>query len=121
MYRTFTEGGCMPARAWADFLDAYHRPHLLVVRWDTSTDSASGEKLVDLLRKLIENLRLTADYAFLTQEQETKIAFERDLEAAVVRKRRGARTIERGGGKWASESIYVLESIERPIGSSAAE
>jgi len=111
----------MPARAWADFLDAYHRPHLLVVMWETSTDSASGEKLVDLLRKLIESLRLTADYAFLTQEQETKIAFERDLEAAVVRKLLGARTIERGGDKWASEAIYVLESIERPIGSSAAE
>jgi hypothetical protein len=103
----------MPARAWADFLDAYYRPHLLVVRWETSTDSASGEKLVELLRELIESLRSTADYALLTQEQETKIAFERDLEAAVVRKLLGARNVERGGDEWASESLYVLESIER--------
>ena len=108
----------MPSRAWADFLDTYYRPHLLIVRWETSTDSASGERLVDLLRELIESLRLTADYALLAQEEETKIAFERDLEAAVVRQLLGTRTIERGGDKWASESIYVLENIERPIGSS---
>jgi hypothetical protein len=54
----------------------------------------------------------------MTDASDNGMAF---LEAAAVRKLLGARTIERAGDKWASESIYVLESIERPIGSSAAE
>jgi hypothetical protein len=100
----------MPARAWAEFLDAYYRPHLLVVNVGTSTDSASGRKLVDLLRELIESLRLTADYALLAEEQEVKLAFESDLEAEVARGLLGARIFERGGDEWASKSICDFAS-----------
>jgi hypothetical protein len=95
----------MPARAWPEFLDAYYRPHLLVVNLGTSTDSALGRQLVDLLRQLLEDLRSTADYALLPEENEVKIAFERDIDAEVVRGLLKASLVESSGDEWASKSI----------------
>ncbi len=95
----------MPARAWADFLDVYYRPHLLVVKLGTSTDSVAGEKLADLLRCFVESLRSTADYALLLEEHQVKIAFESDLDAEVARGLLGSRIVKRGGDEWASKSI----------------
>jgi hypothetical protein len=100
----------MPARAWAEFLDVYYRPHLLVVNFGTPTDGASGRKLVDLLQQLIESLRLTADYAILLEEQEVKVAFESDLDAEVARGLLRARIVERGSDEWTSKSICDFPS-----------
>ena len=105
----------MPARAWAEFLDAYYRPHLLVVKLETPTDRASGGKLAELLLDFIDSLRLTADCAVLAEEQEVKIAFESDLEAEVARGLLGARLVGRGGDEWASESICVWDDDYRPL------
>ena len=105
----------MPARAWADFLDVYYRPHLLVVNLGTSTDSASGEKLVDLLRRFVESLRSTADYAILLEEYQVRIAFERDIDFEVARGLLVARglfkaaSLEVGGAEWASRAICTWE------------
>jgi len=100
----------MPARAWAEFLDVYYRPHLLVATLGTSADSASGRKLVDLVRQLVESLGLTADYSISAEEQEVKIAFESDLEAEVARGLLRAHIVERGGVEWASKSICDFAS-----------
>jgi hypothetical protein len=100
----------MPARAWAEFLDVYYRPHLLVVSLGTSTDSALGRQLVELLRQLIESLRSTADYAFLAEGHEVKIAFERDIDAEVARGLLKASVVERGGNEWASKSVCDFAS-----------
>ena len=103
----------MPARAWADFLDVYYRPHLLVVNLGTSTDSASGK--VELLQRLIESLRSTADYAILFEEYQVKIAFERDIDFEVARRLLVARglfkaaSLEVGGAEWASRAICTWE------------
>jgi hypothetical protein len=105
----------MPARAWADFLDVYYRPHLLIVNLGTSTDSASGKKLVDLLQRLIESLQSTADYAILLEEYQVKIAFERDIDFEVARGLLVARglfeatLLEVGGAEWASRAICTWE------------
>jgi hypothetical protein len=99
----------MPARAWADFLDVYYRPHLLIVNLGTPTDSASGKKLVDLLQRLIESLQSTADYAFLPEEYEVKIAFERDIDFEVARGLFKATLLEVGGAEWASRAICTWE------------
>jgi hypothetical protein len=105
----------MPARAWADFLDVYYRPHLLIVNLGTPTDSASGKKLVDLLQRLIESLQSTADYAFLPEEYEVKIAFERDIDFELARGLLVARglfkaaPLEVGGAEWASRAICTWE------------
>ena len=102
-------GVCMPARAWAEFLDVYYRPHLIVVNLETPVDSTSG-KLVDLLRRLVEGLQSTADYALFAEKHEIKIAFERDLDAEVVRGLLKASLLEIGGAEWASRSVCVWES-----------
>jgi hypothetical protein len=105
----------MPARPWADFLDVYYRPHLLIVNLGTSTDSASGKKLIDLLQRLIESLQSTADYAFLPEEYEVKIAFERDIDFELARGLLVARglfkaaPLEVGGAEWASRAICTWE------------
>jgi hypothetical protein len=98
-------GMCMPARAWAEFLDVYYRPHLLVVHLPTSTDSEAGRQLVDLLRRLIESLQSTADYAFLPEENEVKIAFEREIDFEVARGLLKATHLEVGGAEWASRAV----------------
>ena len=100
----------MPARAWADFLDVYYRPHLLIVNLGTSTDSASDKKLVDLLRRFVESLRSTADYAILLEEYQVKIAFERDIDFEVARGLLKATLLEVGGAEWASRSICTWEA-----------
>jgi len=82
----------------------------------TSTDSASGKKLVDLLQRLIESLQSTADYAFLPEEYEVKIAFERDIDFEVARGLLVARglfkaaPLEVGGAEWASRAICTWAS-----------
>ena len=96
-------GVCIPARVWAEFLDVYYRPHLLVVNLGTSTDSLASKKLADLLRRLVESLRSTSDYAILLEENEVKFAFESELDAEVAGGLLGSRIVNRGG--WASESI----------------
>src|SRR5262245_7424304 len=78
-------GACMPALAWTEFLDVYYRPHLLVVNLGTSTDTEASKQMLGLLRQLIESLQSTADYAFLPEENEVKIAFERDIDFEVAR------------------------------------
>ena len=98
----------MPALAWAEFLDVYYRPHLLVVNLGTSTDRAAGRQMIGLLRRLIENLQSTADYAFLPEENEVKIAFERDIDFEVVRGLLKAGVLS-GGDEWASCAIYTWE------------
>ena len=100
----------MPARAWAEFLDVYYRPHLLVVNLGISTDSALGRRLVDLLRQLVEDLRSTADYTLLAEGHEVKIAFERDMDAEVARGLLKASLVERGGRDWASQSVCDFAS-----------
>jgi hypothetical protein len=71
----------------------------------TSTDSVAGKKLVDLLRRFVESLRSTADYAILLGDHEVKIAFESDSNAEVARGLLGSRIVKRGGDEWASKSI----------------
>ena len=98
----------MPARAWADFLNIHRRPHLLVVNVGTPTDSSSGKKLVDLLQRLIESLRSTADYAILIDLHVVRIVFESDLDAAFAGRLVGSRIVKRDGDEWASESICAF-------------
>jgi hypothetical protein len=100
----------MPARPWAEFSEVYYRPHLLVVKLGTSTGSATGRKLVDLLRRLIESLRSSSDYAILPDGHVVKIAFESDLDAEVARGFLRALIAERGGDEWASKSICDFAS-----------
>jgi hypothetical protein len=72
-------------RVWAEFLDVYYRPHLVVVSLNAPTHSASGKKAVNLLQRLVEDLRSTADFALHPEEQEVKVAFESDLDAEAAR------------------------------------
>src|SRR5258708_29611085 len=98
-------GVCMPARAWAEFWDVYYRPPLLVVTLETPTESASGRRVVDQLRRLIESLQSSADYAFLAEENEVKIAFERDMDFEVARGLLKAGLLEHGGTEWSSRAV----------------
>jgi hypothetical protein len=100
----------MPARAWAEFWDVYYRPHLLVVNLGTPTDSALGTKLVGLLRRLVESLRSTADYAIQLEEDAVKLVFESESDADIMRGLLKIRTVERGGDDWASKSISDFRS-----------
>lgn len=100
----------MPARAWAEFLDIYYRPHLLVVHLGVSTDSEAGRQLVSLLLRLIETLQSTADYALLPEENEVKIAFERDIDFEVVRGLLKATFLEDGSAEWASRAVCTWVS-----------
>ena len=99
----------MPARTWAEFLDVYYRPHLLVVNLRASTDSAAGKRLLKSLRRLIESLQSTADYAFLPEEYEVKIAFERDVDFEVARGLLKATLLKVGGDEWNSSATCVWE------------
>ena len=108
----------MPARDWADFLQAHYRPHLLVVDLGTSGKGARGKRLVDLLGQLTASLQTTADYAVCCEGQEVKIAFESDLDARTLAELLAARVVERGGKEWASKSVCNLDSrlkmVRRP-------
>jgi hypothetical protein len=95
----------MPLRAWAEFLDVYYRPHLLVVRLHNPTDSASGRKAVNHLQRLVEDLRSTADFALHLEEQDIKVAFESDLDAEAARGLLRADVVERGGAEWVSRAV----------------
>jgi hypothetical protein len=64
---------------------------------------------VDLLRRPIESLRSSSDYAIFPDKHVVKIAFESDLDAEVARRLLKARIVERGGDEWSSESICELE------------
>ena len=99
----------MPELAWAKFLDVYYRPHLLVVNLRASTDSAAGKRLLKSLRQLIESLQSTADYAFLPEEYEVKIAFEREVDFDVARGLLKATLLEAGGDEWNSSAICMWE------------
>ena len=99
----------MPARAWAEFLDIYYRPHLLIVNLATSTDSEAGRQLVGLLQQLIESLQSAADYAFLPEENEVKIAFEHDIDFEVARGLLKGTLLEVGGDEWASRAVCTWE------------
>jgi hypothetical protein len=99
----------MPARAWAEFLDIYYRPHLLVVNLPTLAESEAGRQLVGLLRELIESLQSTADYAFLPEGDEVKIAFERDIDFEVARGLLKGTRLEIGDAEWASRAICSWE------------
>jgi len=94
----------MRARDWAAFLEAHYRPHLLVVRLGASSDSASGKKLIDLLRRLTESLPSRADYAMLLEGDEVKVALERDEDAETLQELLMVRVIEPGDDEWASTS-----------------
>ena len=116
---TFAAGGaCMPARNWADFLQAHYRAHLLVVDLGTRGKGTRARRLVELLGQLTESLQTTADYAVYCEEQEVKIAFESELDAKTLGKLLMARVAERGGKDWASKSVCNLDSrlkmVRRP-------
>ena len=104
-----TGGACMPALEWSEILDVYYRPHLLIVNLRASTDSAAGKRLLKLLRRLIESLHSTADYAFLPEEYEVKIAFEQGVDFEVVRGLLKATLLEVGGDEWTARSICMWE------------
>jgi hypothetical protein len=74
----------MQEREWANFLDVYYRPHLLIVHLDTRTDSTAGKKLLSRLRRLVEGARSNADYAFRLEERKVNVAFESDNDTATV-------------------------------------
>jgi hypothetical protein len=95
----------MPLRAWAEFLDVYYRPHLVVVSLNAPTHSASGKKAVNLLQRLVEDLRSTADFALHPEEQEVKVAFESDLDAEAARGLLRADVVEHGGVEWVSRAV----------------
>jgi hypothetical protein len=105
----------MRARDWEDFLETHYRPHLLVVSLETSGDSASGQKLINRLRLLIESLQSNADYAMLCADQEVEVALERDEDAETLRDLLMARVVERGGDEWASKSFcnFVSSKLKR--------
>jgi hypothetical protein len=108
----------MPARNWADFLQAHYRAHLLVVDLGTRGKGTRARRLVELLGQLTESLQTTADYAVYCEEQEVKIAFESELDAKTLGKLLMARVAERGGKDWASKSVCNLDSrlkmVRRP-------
>ena len=99
----------MPARTWAEFLDVYYRPHLIVVYLPTSTESDAGRQLVGLLRQLIQSLGSTADYAFLPEGDEVKIAFERAIDFEVARGLLKGTLLEVSHAEWASRAICSWE------------
>ena len=100
----------MQEREWADFLDVYYRPHLLVVHLDTPTDSTSGKKLLSRLRRLVEGVRSNADYAVRLEGREVNVAFESDNDTATVSERLRARMVRLGGDGWASVTVCDLAS-----------
>jgi len=100
----------MPARDWADFLQAHYRAHLLVVDLGTRGKGTRARRLVDLLGQLTESLQTTADYAMCCEEQEVKIAFESELDVETLGKLLMARVAERGGKDWASRSVCNLDA-----------
>ena len=108
----------MPAREWADFVQAHYRPHLLVVDLGTPAKGPRGRKLIDLLGQLTASLQTTADYAVCCEGQEVKVAFESDLDAKTLGKLLAARVVEIGGEDWASKSVCNLDSrlkmVRRP-------
>ena len=88
----------MPARDWTDFLGVYYRPHLIVMDLGSPTDSASGQKRVKLVRRLLESLGSTADFAILLEEHEIKVAFECDSDAEAIARGSCCRTRRRRVG-----------------------
>jgi len=103
----------MQEREWANFLDVYYRPHLLIVHLDTRTDSTSGKRLLSRLRRLLEGVRSNADYAVRLEEQEVNVAFESDNDTATVSERLKARIVRLGGDGWASIAVCDLASNRR--------
>jgi hypothetical protein len=94
----------MRARDWAVFLESHYRPHLLVVKLGAPSDSTSGKKLIDRLRRLTESLPSGADYAMLLESEEVKVALERDEDAETLQELLMASVINPGGDEWASKS-----------------
>jgi hypothetical protein len=80
------------------------------VNLGTPTDSALGTKLVGLLRRLVESLRSTADYAIQLEEDTVKLVFESESDADIMRGLLKIKAVERGGDDWASKSISDFRS-----------
>ena len=95
----------MPPRAWTEFLDAYYRPHLLVVNVGLLADATARRQRANLVRRLIEALPLTGDYAITRQANEVRIAFERDSDIGLAKGLLSARRVKPGDAQWASKVI----------------
>jgi len=99
----------MPSLEWEYFLDTHYRPHLVIVILQAGLGRKA--KHAEVLERLIEELGVVANYAMHHEDEQIRVAFERDLDASTFGKALDAGVTLRGGlDEWASETICSFDA-----------